>query len=111
MVRCHRGLGNDGTIYNHTKYPIGHVPNNNTNSFEYYNYTTNTNGIDIIRNPKFVIKKNSKESVVEVEEKEWIQFGGNRPIYFMNQSYVKKRNALVQQLLKIDENKYDSIYD
>jgi hypothetical protein len=111
LVRCNRNLGNDGTIYNHTKYPIGHVPNNNTNSFEYYNYTTNTNGIDIIRNPKFVIRKNSKESVVEVEEKVWIQFGGNRPIYFMNQSYVKKRNALVQQLLKIDENKYDSIYD
>jgi hypothetical protein len=74
----------------------------------------------MIRNPRFNETKtndnSNKEQVVEgkvkeKEEKEWIEFGGNRPIYFMNQSYVQYRNQFVQQLLKVDESKYGSIYD
>ena len=132
FVRCNRNLGQDGTIYNKTKYPtnVGDE-NKNRNAFEYYNYTTittvseinngtTTSSVDMIRNPRFNETKtndnSNKEQVVEgkvkeKEEKEWIQFGGNRPIYFMNQSYVQYRNQFVQQLLKVDENKYGSIYD
>ena len=36
--------------------------------------------------------------------------GGNRPIYFQNKDYVRERHALVQEIIKSDEEKYGTIY-
>jgi hypothetical protein len=40
----------------------------------------------------------------------WRNFGGNRPIYFVNDTYVQERHVLVQKIVKDDEAKYGSWY-
>jgi hypothetical protein len=108
LVRCHRGLGNDGTIYNHTKYPnMNHE--NNKNAYEYYNQISSEARSDgKIKNPNY--NRDNQENENENEE-EWIEFGGNKPIYFIDKEYVNKRSQLVKQILYKDEQKYGSIYD
>ena len=116
-VRCHRNLGNDGTIYNHTKYP-DMAYENNTNANKYYinhhhpimndNETTGTGKIKI-PNHNNNSRKDPKKNKEENEE--YIEFGGNKPIYFISKEYVKRRILLVQQILQKDEKQYGSIYD
>lgn len=36
--------------------------------------------------------------------------GGNRPIYFKKRSYVEERHALLQEMVRADEQKYGTIY-
>jgi len=38
------------------------------------------------------------------------EFGGNRPIYFQNQTYIQERHALIKQLILDDEKTYGSLY-
>ncbi len=40
----------------------------------------------------------------------WKTFGGKKPLYFMNETYVRERHAQVQQLVARDEMKYGSRY-
>lgn len=40
----------------------------------------------------------------------WKEFGGNRPVYFMNETYAHERHAKVQQMVAKDEAKYGSRY-
>jgi len=38
-------------------------------------------------------------------------FGGNRPIFFVNRTYVEERHALVQRMIAADEAKHGTIYN
>ena len=92
---------------------------NNTNANKYYinhhhpiindNETTGT-GTGKIKIPNH--NNNRKDPKKNKEEnEEYIEFGGNKPIYFLDKEYVKKRTILVQQILQKDEKQYGSIYD
>jgi hypothetical protein len=37
--------------------------------------------------------------------------GGNRPIYFLNQTYVDERHRLVRKMIRQDEAKYGPSYN
>ena len=89
---------------------------NNKNAYEYYNQisssseaATGSRSDGKIKNPNY--NKDNKENGKNENEEEWIEFGGNKPIYFIDKEYVNKRSQLVKQILHKDEQKYGSIYD
>ena len=43
-------------------------------------------------------------------EDEMFSLGGNRPIFFLNRTYIVERHALVKQMIRDDEAKYGTVY-
>jgi hypothetical protein len=40
----------------------------------------------------------------------WKNFGGPKPLYFRNESYIRERHAALQRMVTADERKYGSRY-
>jgi hypothetical protein len=40
----------------------------------------------------------------------WKNFGGSRPLYFRNETYIRERHAAVRRMVAADEKKYGSRY-
>ena len=112
LVRCNRRLGN-------TVAPeIGMMPND---AFPYYE-TNEKNEVRIETSEMRLVDDEhnnnhdntttttTQKTMQRVTKQEWVPFGGNRPIYFQNITYVMQRNALVSKLIADDENKYGSYY-
>mmetsp|Transcript_16285 Transcript_16285/g.33539 ORF Transcript_16285/g.33539 Transcript_16285/m.33539 type:complete len:571 (-) Transcript_16285:70-1782(-) len=102
MVRCARELGNDPPE------AIGTPPENGYNY-----YTTNR----LLPLPSAASKeaehKNSDANTntnTDTNTNHMFTLGGNRPIFFLNRTYVEERHALIQQLIRNDEKQHGSNY-
>ena len=95
---------------------------NNTNANKYYinhhhpimndNETTGTGtGTGKIKIPNHNNNSRKDPKKNKEENEGYVEFGGNKPIYFISKEYVERRILLVQQILQKDEKQYGSIYD
>lgn len=80
MVRCARGLGNQIKV----------KEKDDPNEVEYY--------------------ENNHLLPESSDDHSMFSLGGNRPIYFVNRTYVQERHAQVQQMIAADEATYGTIY-
>eukprot|EP00533_Pseudo-nitzschia_delicatissima_P000741 CAMPEP_0116113724 /NCGR_PEP_ID=MMETSP0327-20121206/19653_1 /TAXON_ID=44447 /ORGANISM="Pseudo-nitzschia delicatissima, Strain B596" /LENGTH=552 /DNA_ID=CAMNT_0003607085 /DNA_START=91 /DNA_END=1749 /DNA_ORIENTATION=+ len=57
-----------------------------------------------------IVEYYENNNVLPESDENIFSLGGNRPIYFVNRTYVQERHDLVQQMIAADEAKYGTIY-
>ena len=94
MVRCARELGNDPPK------AIGTPPENG------YNYHTTNRLLSLAASKE----KSNSNTKTQTNTNDMFSLNGNRPIFFLNRTYVEERHALIQELIRDDEKQHGSNY-
>ena len=97
LVRCTRGLGNNPAP------EIGKLPDDG------YPYYTSNRLLSLEESQKRR-EVGSNDSAIRTNANHMFSLGGNRPIFFQNRTYVLERHALVQKLIRDDEQRFGSLY-